>query len=1025
MADSLQKLRDKLAELFMMDQADLDFGIFRIMNAKRDEITRFLDQDLLPQVRQILGCVQVAGLQDDLTRAIEQAKGLNMDPDSVPKVSELKAKIAAAGGDDMAQLENEVYSDLYSFFNRYYKDGDFLALRRYKEGVYAIPYEGEEVKLYWANHDQYYIKTGEYLRDYTFKLPDGRRVHFKLREAEEEEHGNVKAAPGEERRFILCETDPLAEETGELVIHFEYRSDPDKRRQDALNAEAAEAIFAAKKFGKWTNALAQKVPTDSNPDRTLLDRHLRTYAARNTFDYFIHKNLGGFLRRELDFFIKNEVLHLDDIQDQPAEHVQGQLRKVKALRTIALKIIAFVAQLEDFQKGLWLKKKFVVETNYCLTLDHVIGIENKNLREELLAEIAANDVQREEWVRLFGIDEIKGDLHTPRYSVPLEVEFLRANPYLVLDTAYYPDHFTDRFLSAIDNVDERCEGLLVHSDNFHALNLLLARYADSVQCIYIDPPYNTGNDEFLYRDEYRSSSWLCMIENRLVLARELLSPGGLLFLQIGDDEEARSRIALESIFSDRKNSVVVRRGVKNVQAQFADIDRLSQGHDTIHVYSKSAGRRVPHLVQRLDAEKPGKWDTFWRGVDRGTMRYEIFGQNPKTGQWRWETNRAYKAKQNYEYFLAKEAKHKGLDEWYAENLQAGTDLDFVRLNDDNVVQYYVPPQGFRLVSDNWLDVSTAGSLTAFPHEKSLELLRRVIGWNSKAGDVVLDFFAGSGSTGHAAISMPPDVSASRRYVQVECSDWFDTELRLRMIRHSYCTEWRDGKPVSRDSGRRHMFKYIRLESYEDALNNLEMRRTADQGKLLDGAENHDLREDYTLRYMLDVESRGSPSLLNVERFRDPFAYQMNIFRNGETRPVNVDLVETFNWLLGLRVHRLSGRITLDAEFQKNKDGLLTVKGGRARKADKGWTFYVVEGTSPQKDRVLVIWRVLTGDAEQDNLMLDTFFQTQGYSTRDLEWDLIYTNGDNNLENLRRTDQTWKVRLIEDEFKKLMFDVPEA
>src|SRR5450759_3225702 len=198
------------------------------MNAKRDEVTRFFDNDLLPQVKTTLGEVdsgQRQQLQAELEEA-EKAAGLaGFNPDDSPRVQDLRQALKAGG--DPEVLEAEVFSHLYSFFRRYYKDGDFISLRRYKEGVYAIPYEGEEVKLYWANHDQYYIKRGEYFRDYAFKLPDGRRVHFKLVQADEE-RDNTKAAAGQERRFILSETEAVREEDCDLVIPFEYRPDAQK-----------------------------------------------------------------------------------------------------------------------------------------------------------------------------------------------------------------------------------------------------------------------------------------------------------------------------------------------------------------------------------------------------------------------------------------------------------------------------------------------------------------------------------------------------------------------------------------------------------------------------------------------------------------------------------------------------------------------------------------------------------------------------------------------------------------------------
>lgn len=160
--NGLAKFKAILAELFLFDQADLDFGIYRILNAKRGEIVRFLENDLLPQVRQGLGemeGVDRADLKAQLAEARQQAESLGVDPETAPKVRELSAKYNAAP--DLAELENEVFSDLANFFRRYYDQGDFLSLRRYKEGVYALPYEGEEVKLHWANADQYYISLWE------------------------------------------------------------------------------------------------------------------------------------------------------------------------------------------------------------------------------------------------------------------------------------------------------------------------------------------------------------------------------------------------------------------------------------------------------------------------------------------------------------------------------------------------------------------------------------------------------------------------------------------------------------------------------------------------------------------------------------------------------------------------------------------------------------------------------------------------------------------------------------------------
>jgi adenine-specific DNA-methyltransferase len=283
MADSQTKLKTLLRELFQLDSADLDFGIYRIMNSKRSEIERFLDNDLLPQIKEAFlqyKSSDSAHIKAELDKVIQQLKDAGVDPELSPKVKEFREKLSTAI--DVSALENQVFSDLFNFFRRYYNEGDFLSLRRYKEGVYAIPYEGEEVKLYWANHDQYYIKSSEYLRDYTFRLADGRRVHFRLAAADIDKDNN-KSTNGNDRRFILAGEDAITEENSELVIRFELRPDVEKRRQEALNAQATKTILEAHAASAWLFALAALNPSEADPNRTVLVKHLKDYTARNTF----------------------------------------------------------------------------------------------------------------------------------------------------------------------------------------------------------------------------------------------------------------------------------------------------------------------------------------------------------------------------------------------------------------------------------------------------------------------------------------------------------------------------------------------------------------------------------------------------------------------------------------------------------------------------------------------------------------------------------------------------------------------
>ena len=1022
MTSNLDKLKKLLAELFQLDQADLDFGIYRIMNQKRDEITRFLEQDLLPQVQEAFGIYKSADraeLEEELEKTIQSAKAAGFDPEESPKVKKIREDFAKYGVDTRA-LENEVFSDLYNFFRRYYHEGDFLSLRRYKKGVYAIPYEGEEVKLHWANHDQYYIKTSEYLRDYTFKLPSGKRVHFKLAEADTEKD-NIKARAGNERRFILNEENPMEEMGGELYIRFQYIPDAKKRKQKDLNVQVVDAVLNAKGFIEWRGELARPMPTVKNPQRTALEKHLTDYTARNTFDYFIHKDLGGFLKRELDFYIKNEIMHLDDIENETAPRVEQYLSKIKVIRKIAHKIIDFLAQIENFQKKLWLKKKFVVETNYCVTLDRV--------PEELYPEIAANERQREKWVKLFAIDEIKGDLLSPGYSEPLTMEFLRANPFLVVDTRFFGQDFKDRFLASFEYVENQLDGILVHAENFAGLNLLKKRYQNQVRCAYIDPPYNTGKDGFIYKDMYKDSSWLSMISDRIRLSKEMLKENGAFFCSIDQNESGNLRHILDQTFSASNNlgEIVWHNARDNNPTQVATeheyIHSVAKSNSTrekpwkspfsdakelmLNLYAdrKARGLNSSQIQKELrefikdNRESLGEIDRYKSIDDQGIYTGSESVHNPHPGGYEYEilhpeTGNPMRMPANGYRFPEKTMKEQFIDK---NRLIYGPD-------ENRIVK-------IKLYLEDYKDslrsvVSLDGRLGAYSiralfgesenvytNPKPVQLCQRLFGFIDEDNAIVLDFFAGSGTTGHSIINLERLTRRKLKSILVEMADYFDTVLKPRIQKVIYSKDWKDGKPISRQ-GSSHMFKYIRLESYEDTLNNLELKKTDAQRSLL---EQSDLfRESYMLSYMLDVESKGSASLLNIDRFEDPFNYKLKIATGsaGETRPVTVDLVETFNYLLGLTVHHINH-----------------IRG-----------FRVVHGANPKGEKVLVIWRNLKEKSNED---LDEFFRKQEYNPKDTEFDLIYVNGDNNLENLRRDDETWKVRLIEEDFKRLMFDVQDV
>ena len=1034
-----------LREMFQLERGDLDFGLYRIMALKAGEIEAFLDRDLLPQVRRVLKGVsdeERVALDKELVEARRSARSLGVPPETTPKVMALKEQLAKAKAD--AEAEADVYRHLANFFARYYCEGDFLSLRRYTSdgrSTYLIPYDGEEVKLHWANADQYYIKTTENYAAYTFTVDEGeaqRRIHFEISAADNEKD-NIKEAKDKKRRFVLSSGDKaITHDHGRLLVRFEHRplSEAEKKRwpgngnsqQDKIDRDSTARILGALD-AEWQLALSAPAPTEADPEQTLLAKHLGRYTARNSFDYFIHKDLGGFLRRELDLYLKTDVLNLEDLSLGDTDRLRRGLMRMRATRHVGHKIIDFLAQLENFQKKLWLKKKFVLETQWCVTLDRV--------PEALYGRIAANENQRREWVELLAIDAIAPDLGNGGvgYSEPLTPDFLKANPYLVLDTRHFDRDFKDELLAALSEagpLDEQTDGLLIHGENFQALNLLKERYDGQVQCVYIDPPYNTDSAPILYKNDLKDSSWLSLMEDRLLLSKELLRLGGILCCAIDDEEVWRLRALLQKLFEKEIGIAPVRS---------TPIGRSSRGKfSPTHEYSLFYGEEnsIPGSLEKTEKQKhryplaDENGNYAWRNLlrtgtsdlrsDRPKLYYPIYVDNHnniRIPSIKWnEHNNGYEIleqprKDEIVVWPIKEQSGGRIEkrwerawERVSQESQVAGEYRVRRNGNASGIQKisidFIQRMGIFSPPKTWWDESKYASSnhgiqvikdlfieSIFDFSKSVALVEDCIraSGGEKYDAKVVDPFAGSGTTGHAVISLNREDGGQRKYILVEMGEHFNTVILPRLKKVVYSPDWKEGKPIAHGNGVSHLIKVMRLESYEDTLDGLVLQPTKDD--LF--ANSPELAEDYRLRYALSAETHNSPCLLG-RHFTDPFAYTLSVTRNGARRETLADLPETFNYLLGLCV-----------ESRYHCDGVLAIT-----------------GKDPQKRSCLILWRNL---ATMDNPALDHWFA----SNRKLlpeGLDLVYVNGDQTLNTIRQPGETWTAQTIEPLFRTLMLEANE-
>jgi len=1046
------ELVTKLREIFQIDRPELDFGIYRILNARAGEINQYLEQRLPEKVKQALSAgsaAQQAQVAQELKdkEAGYQADGI--DPATVPKVQELRQKLAqyTSGANEH---ENAVFSHLLGFFSRYFDNGDFISQRRYKGDTYAIPYAGEEVMLHWANKDQYYTKSGENFANYSFKLEDGRTVHFRLVAADTAKDN--RKDNDKERRFALVERKtvtrideqgeafeeellPVEELDGpasaantkpaakELIIRFEYKATPKGTKQDVLAAQAVQTVLADSSVNARWLALGSRAPTEKNPQRTLLEKHLSDYTTKNTADYFIHKDLGGFLRRELDFYIKNEVMNLDDVQNAGAfADIEKNLRMIQCLRSIALDLITFLAQLEDFQKKLWLKKKFVVSCHYCITLDRV--------PEALWPEVVVNEQQ---WARWKQMGVWKGDATGT-------LEDLKAAPYRMVDTSLFEIEVAQKLVASIENIDGFASGLLINGDNFQGLSLLQAKYRERVSCIYIDPPYNTDASAITYKNGYKDSSWLSLIQTRLDLAKRLMGADSLISVAIDDQEASPLVQVLNSTFEKQIGVAVVKSNPQSRKTK----GKFSPVHEYAFFYGKS-DKALPYTIG-YSASKAARypleddqgkysWMNFIRAgsndlrTDRPRLYYPIaVNAEGKIRILKMEWNEKRQAYDQLEQPSADETlvyPNRVVDgvtvekNWQRGNIRVSGEYEEYRVRRNAEGEISID---FKTRMDDeappvtWWDKGEYASanygapeqkeffgekLFDFPKAKKLvEDAVRACG-AAEPESITLDFFAGSGTTGEAVLKIGRETKAFHRYILVEQGNYFDTVVKPRILKSVYSADWKDGIPTAPETGISHCFKVLKLESYEDTLNNLQLRRPSGTGDLFNGMPK-EVQDDYLLRYMLDVESRGS--LLSVDDFRQPFDYTLNVAVDsaGAFEPRQIDLVETFNYLVGLRVKHI------DAQPQRG--------------------FVTVTGTLPSGESCLVLWR----DCERlDYEGLTKLCDTLDINPSDNEYDVVYLNGDHNIPNVLTqtaaeggTTRVLKLRQIEPEFLERMFSVED-
>ncbi|MGC8651545.1 MAG: site-specific DNA-methyltransferase, partial [Minisyncoccia bacterium] len=585
---------------------------------------------------------------------------------------------------------------------------------------------------------------------------------------------------------------------------------------------------------------------------------------------------------------------------------------------------------------------------------------------------------------------------------------------LPLDTKYFNEEFKWKLLVALTkekDLDEILDGVLIKSENYQALNLLLNKYYEKVQTIYIDPPYNTGNDGFLYKDSYQSSSWLTFIHNRLEISKRLLRRDGVIFVSIANNanyykESYKLGLILDSLFNKRFADLIWKRRSASGSYVISDITEIHEyilcwGSEEAYIHKNIIGYDKLKDYKYKDEQGIFKWHDLvihqYTKEERPNLYYGVvynfkenkldFDKDPITVDTSKEIV-IYPSTDGKSVFTMTKKSMKEVYERGVIGVVKEGDKYKIKIKkylEDNRGIIIGDPLKSILDENKWKhkiggtdeatkEVKNLFNDSKFNTAKPTNLIELLMYASTLKDTLILDFFAGSGTTAHAVMKLNKEDGGKRKFILVEMGEYFYTVIIPRIKKVAYSFQWKEGKPQDTD-GIGVFFKYHTLEQYEDALENIEFEK---QNELLFELP------DYFVKYMLEWETKNSNTFLNLESLKNPFNYKLKIIENYQQKEVKTDVIETFNYLLGLNVSRYK---VLE---------------------DNGKKYVFVFGKKDEKN-VVIVWRSMEDiDLEKDRKIIED-------NVKDFNPDEIYINGDATVKGFK---------VIEPLLKKLMFEEVE-
>jgi len=657
-------------------------------------------------------------------------------------------------------FRDELFLKLYTFFKRYFsKSGSiYFDSTPVDQNIYEKVYtDDRDVMLFWKTHMLYYVKTDRLFKPLETEI-DGSKFHFDV--------STLEHKKANEKRDIVYELKEIKDDV--LVFNVYYSERGKKTNTDDI----LRALTKAK----------VKITEDT------LEKAFRVFEKQNEVDYFINKNASAFLKEQFDLWLYQYVFSGE------SQWTETRIKQLQFLKDIAYKIIDFISQFEDELVKIWNKPKFVLNSNYVITLDRIAD-KDINLVSALIKHPGFNE-QVAEWKQL-GIVNDAFDSATIMTGGKKSPTLNPKYAHLPIDTKYFKDPELN-IIGIFDDLDNALDGWLIKSENYQALNTILPKFKEKVQTIYIDPPFNKEQDaDYYYSVKYKDSTWITMLENRLPLGKDILKDTGSIFVRCDYNGNMCVRLLMDQIFGEDKfgSEIVVNR----FKRQLGELTKLNVATDSLFYYGKSQTALFKGDYRKRICTFCGQEiQPDWRSMSSPGLRKPperiILGKEylpPKGRHWTFSQKKIEQ--------MEKEGR-----------IRINSKISYVDLEGNKIkglpeyLQTAETP-----VDSNWTDLRGYAFASTFPTRNAEELLARSIKVSTGNDDLVMDFFLGSGTTSAVAHKL------GRKWMGIEMGEHFYTEALPRMKRVLGGDKSEISTEVNWQGGG--FFKYYELEQYEDTL----------------------------------------------------------------------------------------------------------------------------------------------------------------------------------------------------------------